>query len=341
MKYPDFLHTHGTIALVAPSFGCNTEPYKSLLNAARKKFKTMGYHLRIGPNCYLGKGIGISSTPKRCAQELRTAYISSKNDIILSVGGGELMCEILDEIDFERIRESAPKWYMGFSDNTNFTFLLTTLCDVASVYGPNASSFGMDPWHASLHDAFALLQGRKLSFDSYGMWEKESLQNAEHPLAPYNLTEREKLTLVNTHAGFLSMKGRLLGGCMDCLENLIGTEYDHVTAFQKAYSEDGIIWFLESCDLNVLSIRRTLWHMEHAGWFKHTRGFLIGRPANGNSLCGLDHIHAVTDVLSKYHVPILLDADLGHMPPSVPLICGSYADIKAHKNHWAIDMYLE
>ena len=341
MKYPEFLHSHGTIALVAPSFGAATEPYKSMLDSARQKFRAMNYFLRIGPNCYLGRGTGISSTPQRCAQELRTAYTSPRNDVIISVGGGELMCEILDDIDFNKLKDAQPRWFMGFSDNTNFTFLLTTLCDTASIYGPCATAFGMEPWHASLYDALGLLTGQKLSFDSYGLWEKESLRDETHPLLPYHLTENEQPTLVNTRGGFLSMKGRLLGGCMDCLENLIGTEYDHVAAFNHTYGGDGILWFLEACDLNVMSIRRTLWHMEHAGWFTHASGFLIGRPASGDAMMGLDHIRAVTDILGKYHVPILLDADLGHMSPMVPLICGSYADIKAHKNHWAIDMYLE
>ena len=53
------------------------------------------------------------------------------------------MCETLDYVDFEKIMQAKPKWYMGFSDNTNFTFLLTTICDVASIYAPCAASFGL------------------------------------------------------------------------------------------------------------------------------------------------------------------------------------------------------
>ena len=66
---------------------------------------------------------------------------------------------------------------------------------------------------------------------------------------------------------------------MDCLVNLLGTEFDKVQEFTEKYQDDGIIWFLESCDLNVMSIRRAVWQMKHAGWFSHVKGFLIGRPA--------------------------------------------------------------
>ena len=43
------------------------------------------------------------------------------------------MCEILPYIDFEKIRNSEPKWFFGYSDNTNLIFLLATLCDTDHV----------------------------------------------------------------------------------------------------------------------------------------------------------------------------------------------------------------
>ena len=43
------------------------------------------------------------------------------------------MCEILPYVDFEKIRQEEPKWFMGYSDNTNLLFLLATLCDTAGI----------------------------------------------------------------------------------------------------------------------------------------------------------------------------------------------------------------
>ena len=45
---------------------------------------------------------------------------------------------------------------------------------------------------------------------------------------------------------------------MDCLINLLGTSFDHVREFNERYSDDGIIWFLEACDLNVMGMRRAM-----------------------------------------------------------------------------------
>ena len=45
MKYPGFLKEGGTIGFVAPSFGCNIEPYRTAFSHAQDKFKESGYRL--------------------------------------------------------------------------------------------------------------------------------------------------------------------------------------------------------------------------------------------------------------------------------------------------------
>lgn len=338
MRYPKFLPDGGTIGFVAPSFGCNIEPYRTGFMAALDRFAQEGFHADLGPNCFEGKGIGISNTPEACGAELTEWYCSANNDVIISCGGGELMCEILDHVDFDRVAEAEPKWYMGYSDNTNFTFLLTTLCDVASIYGPCAKTFGMVPRHPAVQDAVDLLRGKKLKMHSYAFWEKEKAEE-ETPTSPY--LAKEPLELHSYPKKNMSFSGRLIGGCTDCLINFLGTCYDNVVNFTDRYKDDGIIWFLESCDLNVMGIRRAIWQMEHAGWFRHLKGFLIGRPlCYGQELFGLDQYHAVLDLLAKYNVPVIMDVDIGHLPPQMPLICGSYAKVTVKGNHLTVDMEL-
>lgn len=347
MKYPKFLQEKDTIGFVAPSFGCNIEPYKSAFENALTRFRNMGYRIDLGPNCYKGDGIGISSTPENCGRELTEYYISQENQCLISCGGGELMCETMSHVDFERIKKSQPKWYMGYSDNTNMTFLLTTLCDTASIYGPCAAAFGMEPWHPAVEDAFLLLQGGKLSLESYGMWEKESLKDEEHPLLPYNCTEPLAIHMFKPaedgnlkKCDRMELEGRLIGGCMDCLVNLLGTRFDRVSEFLERYQEDGFVWFLEACDLNVFSIRRAMWQMKEAGWFRYVKGFLVGRPLNGDEMMGLGRFQAVLSTAKELGVPVFMDVDLGHLSPTMPLITGSYARIEGKENHLKLSMEL-
>ena len=121
---------------------------------------------------------------------------------------------------------------------------------------------------------------------------------------------------------------------MDCLVNLTGTRFDKVKEFTEKYKEDGFIWFLESCELNVMSIRRAIWQMKEAGWFSHVKGFLIGRPlCFGEEMFGCDQYQAVTDLLGEYQVPIIMDTDIGHLAPMMPIVSGSTADVKVEGNH--------
>ena len=331
MRIPEFIREGDCLGFVAPSFGCNIEPYKSAFRNGLKKFQEMGFQVDLGPNCYAGEGIGISNTPEKCGEEINTYFSKKGVRALFSCGGGELMCEVLDYIDFEKISKEEPKWYMGFSDNTNLTFLLATLCDTAAVYGPNAPAFGMEPWHESLVDAYALLKGERTEIRNYSHWEKESLKDAEHPLVPYHVTEPGCIRSF-PEQGF-NVSGRLLGGCMDSLGKLVGTKYDRVSSFLSRYGKEKILWYMEACELNVMDIRRTLWQLDEAGWFETAGGFLFGRPqCMGEELFGLDEYNAVTGILEKYNVPILMDLDIGHIPPMMPIVNGAFATVHSTGN---------
>ena len=169
----------------------------------------------------------------------------------------------------------------------------------------------------------------------YDKWEKESLKNEENPLVPYNVTKKTEIKKFGAGKddAKTEISGRLIGGCLDCLSNLAGTKFDKVSDFNEKYKEDGIIWFMESCDLNPMAIRRAIWQLDHAGWFKYVKGFLIGRPlCLDEEILGVDRYNAVYPLLEKYNVPIIMDLDIGHTAPMMPIVSGAKAEIVVEKN---------
>ena len=55
---------------------------------------------------------------------------------------------------------------------------------------------------------------------------------------------------------------------------------------------------------------------------------------------GLNQYNAVTDLLKKYNVPIIMDADIGHLAPMMPLICGSKAKATKKGETLSVEMKL-
>lgn len=343
MKYPDFLKEKGTISLVAPSFGANIEPYHSQVKKAIKIFKEDGYIINEGPNVFEGKGIGISNSSELCAKELMDAYLDD-SDIIISVGGGEMMCSILPHLDFNLLKDAKPKWFMGFSDNTNFSFTLTTLCDIATINGHNFNSFSQYPRHKCLSDSLKLLTGKKdlddsFIIDGYPKWEKEEAKDHSkgYNLDSDNIYQKYPLNFNG------QIEGRLLVGTLDCLVNLCGTYFDNVKNFIEKYKNDGIVWVFDACELMPFSIARALWQLKNAGWFKYTKGFIFGKSymAYNKTTINLDDHLAIVETLKDLNVPIIMDFEYGHFEPSMPFINGSYAIFDINDNKTKVKMILK
>lgn len=327
MKIPAYIKPGDTIGITAPSFGATTEPYISRFNEAVKLFRERGYNIKIGTTCHKSDGLGISTNPSDAARELTEFYLDNSIDAIISCGGGELMCETLSHIDFDAIEHSKPKWFMGYSDNTNFIFPLVTRCGTAAIYGHCITGFGK-PWEQCELDTINLIEGnmhKVCGYDKFQSPETGTEAKQDNPLSAYILDQDKKLVLHGLQQDSV-IKGTLLGGCLDVISNIAGTRFDYVKQFNER--NDGIIWVLEACDYSPMDIRRALWHLDECGWFEKTKGFIIGRPlaAWKQEMLDVNQYNAVTDILSKYNVPIIMDADVGHIAPAMPLIMGSTAE---------------
>ncbi len=325
MRYPEFLKENGTIGLVAPSFGVSGFPYEDKFLYARKKFEDSGFSFVEARHL---KGIrhARSTTARIRAKELQQMYLNDEVDFVSSVAGGELMLEILPYLSFEKIGKAKPKWFMGISDNTTFTFTLTTLCDVASIYGPCFGSFGRK-WDRSTREAYEIMLGKRFTQKSYKLYElPENAGTSDDPFA--GPLETEPVVYKSLNGQEVTMKGRLLGGCLDILINICGTRFDKVREFNEKYQKDGIILYLEACDMNVLDIYRGLWQLKNAGWFEHVTGMIMGRPKNGAEMFDVDVREAIHNNVKDLNIPVIYDADFGHVPPSWTIINGAIGTIK-------------
>ncbi len=352
IRRPRSIKPGDTIGITAPSFGAATEPYSIMIDMSEDTIRERGYKILEGDTARKGDGIGISTDPKVCGKELMEFYKRSDIDAIISAGGGELMCETISNVDFEELKNCDPKWYIGYSDNTNFVFSLVTISNTQAIYGPCISGFSKE-WEETEKDSFAILEGTKSSFDGYKrfvepgagesvqetpegpkVYTKEELSagyayNADRELVSY-MSKGQSLEKAGD--SLIEMEGILLGGCLDILVNICGTRFDKVKEFKK--NNPDIIWVFEACELNPMSIRRSIWCLKEAGWLDGAKGFIIGRPMDAwkQNQLGCDQYNAVTGAVGDMGVPIVMDAEIGHVDPQLPVIMGARAKVTAKGN---------
>lgn len=317
---PKFLNDNPTISIVAPSFGCSNRKYKTRLIKSIENFKKENANVIVGKNSFVNKGMAASASPKERANEIMDAF-NSNADVIISAGGGEVMSQILEYIDFDVIKNN-PKWFVGFSDNTNLTYTIAINTDIETIYGPCAPSFYNYPFEYETKDTWDMLKGKNV-FYGYKKWQYNYDKKI---LSSYKFDMETKIQKYNYNGSF---EGRLIGGCLDCLQCICGTKADNTLNYIEKHKDEGIIFFLEACDFNSVGIIRALTQLKNAGWFKYIKGFIIGRTKNYyDKSFGITPKKAYLSVLKELNVPMLLDIDLGHLDPSMPIRCGSYAKIE-------------
>ena len=337
---PDFLKKNDKIGMVAPSFGCTFTPYLERLNSAIQSLIKEGYKIYLGNNVYKAEGIAASNSPEKRAKELMDMWKSDVK-LIMSVGGGETMGEILPYIDFDYIKEN-PKWFLGYSDNTNLIYPLTTITDMEAIYGVHAPQFHTRPFKYDVLDTINMLKG-KLSFNGYKSFEYheyKALPEGEEPkkIDPFEPRHLNKRTKVDARGYIKPIKGRLIGGCLDCLQTLCGTKFDHTKEYIYRHKDEGIIFFLEACDLSSIGVRRALVQLKNAGWFSNVSMIITGRSYHLNDKSfGLPIAEAYFNTLKDLNIPVLVNCPFGHIGPTMPIRSGALAKVSYINNNIKIE----
>ena len=253
---------------------------------------------------------------------------------IIFLAGGDFACEILEYLDFSKISELPPKWIMGYSDCTNLTLTFNILCDIASIYGPTFKNFGMKELHRSLLNPFRLMEKEEFVQNSYDKCETldshfSNKNDDEDPYYEYNLVK--DVNWVNLKGeDEIYFKGRCIGGCIDLFrEVIIGSKFDKLKEYCDKYKDDGIVWFLEDFEGNTPEHFRTLWRMRNMGLFENCNGIIFGRPLMIREDYEISYNDANLEVLKDLKIPIVVDCDIGHLPPQIPIVSGSILEVNS------------
>lgn len=335
MKYPKFLKEKDTIGVTAPSSGAMEEIDTIKTNQAIAKLQKQGFKIIITNNCYTSEGIRSSDAHTR-KKQLESLYKNKDIKAIICLSGGEFLMEILPILDYKIIKNN-PKWLQGYSDPTGLLFLITTNLDIATIYANNFRAFAMTPYHQSLIDNLDILKGKPIIQNSYDKYESQRPKYVTGEEA-YNLDKQVKWQSLNQDK--INVQGRIIGGCLDVLLNLIGTKYDKTKEFINKYKKDGIIWYFDNYSLTNEDIIRAMWQFKEAGWLNKTKLIIFGRNNLSEDQSYITLVEALSQSIDK-SIPIIIEADLGHISPRMTIINGAVAHITYQNNKGTIKFNLK
>ena len=334
MIYPKFLEKNDCIGVPAPSDAASDDLKMNKYKHSIKYFEDNGYKLKLSSNLNKSKRARSASAKER-GEEINKMFKDNNVDFLICASGGEFLVECLPYVDFDIIKNN-PKFIAGFSDPTGILFPITTKLDIATIYGSNFGSFGEETFYKCHYDFLDIIKGNLKELDSYDKYENERNEKITG-LEGLNLTEKVEWKSLNNKD--VNVSGRIIGGCLDLISELVGTKYDGMKDFNEKYKDDGIIWYFDNCELSMEEVIRTLWKMNEFDYFKYTKAVIFGRFGVESSYIGYDVKTCLEDsIISSFNIPIIYDADVSHKSPSLPIINGSIANVK-YKNGKAKIMY--
>ncbi|MBQ3665016.1 MAG: LD-carboxypeptidase [Lachnospiraceae bacterium] len=341
MIFPKYIQKNDTIGVTAVSDGVENELDVKRFGNAKKTLEQKGYHVLFTDDVFKVADKGKSADGKTRAVEWNALVDDDRVTAIISAKGGNFLNEMLEYVDFEKMT-ATPKWFQGYSDNTCLVHTLTTKYDIASIYGSNFGEFGMEKWHTSVENNYRILCGdlvEQKSFDKYQAGFSDRVTGLEGYLKDSDVIWKpDQQTQKKTDV--VTISGRLIGGCLDVLFFLQGTKYDGTERFINKYKEDGIIWYLESCETTAEIMMMFLWKLKEVGWFRYTKGVMMGRPLFYRDSLDTSYEEAVMYALGSLDIPVIFDCDFGHLGPRMTMINGAIASVRVENGKGILNYHL-
>lgn len=335
ITYP-YLKSGATIGVTAPSSGVKAELHDSL-RAAFDRMRAQGFSIICGDTVWTQDK--AKSSPARIrAEEFNAMAQDDAIGLIFPPWGGELLIEILEHIDFDLMKN---KWVLGYSDISLLLLAITLKTGTATAHGTclfDLRGAYSDETTAMWQQVLSTKAGESILQQSSPSYQKEW----PSALSPYIFQLTEPTYWRTVSGSTITLRGRLLGGCIDVIRHLIGTPYGDLRYFQKHFiNGEPLIWYLENCELNAADMRRSLVQMKLAGWFDHCSGLLFGRSNANQPYDNYTEEDVYQDLFEELGIPVIYDIDCGHVPPQITFINGAYAEIAVEDGRGTVTQYFK
>jgi len=325
LRWPAPLKPGDSFFITAPSSGVPA-PLHPRLDLALERLRQQGYRVVEG-QCLRQDRHAVSATAAERASEWQGALLNPEYQAVMAPWGGERAIELLPLIDFEALGRAEPKWVTGFSDLSTLALPLCLLGGWVSVHGPNLMELASQPLDSMTGGLLQALpqpqpaQWAQATSSAHrsSAWADWALE----PAAPLSLDMPTRWRLLREDMPRRA-SGRLIGGCLETVSRIAGTRYAPMRQF-----EGPRLLYLECCEASPHEVARSLHSLALHGWFEDLAALLIGRSsaAIAQTADGFSGWSVLEDLLPDFQGPVVLDMDIGHVPPQLTLANGAWGEL--------------
>ena len=230
--------------------------------------------------------------------------LDSNSRYLLSARGGYGASELLSRLDWDALTKEVPRVLIGFSDVSALQSALYARLKWPSLHAPMP---GSSLWQGG-EDVRALLD----------LLRSDRPWTGSINVAPVSNTPE------------LKCQGRLFGGCLSVLSNLVGTP-------NLPSDLSGHILFFEDTGESAPRLLRYWRQWLDSGLLKGVSAVVFGRFTEMGSMTEADS-WAVTELAARAPCPVFSSRDFGHVTPNLPLAIGAQAEIRHDQLLWNLDL---
>lgn len=297
-----------TVGICAPSSPLENE---TELEYTFQWLKKVGLKYKLGKHLFESYSDFAGDDEARLA-DFHAMWADSEVKAVMPLRGGNGAARLLPKIDFELIARN-PKIIVGYSDITALLVAINQITGLVTFHGPMMGGFFEGPY--TYHNYLKAVMSTKplgLVVD----------QPRKEPWNPEGPPTRVVLSEGKAH-------GRITGGCMTLLKQMMGSPYEIET--------EGKIVFLEDLDAEPHEIDRFLTQLHLSGALGKAAGIVVGECTNcspGDSKrnvfplnFSLDRI--LKDRLGNLGIPVVYGLRFGHSKEKFTFPLGVQATLEA------------
>ncbi len=289
---PRHLGNGATIGVVTPSEPINDKDFDRALAFLEQR----GFSLRVGLHARARQG-HLAGNDEERASDIMSMFLDKTVDAIFFAAGGANSGRLLPLLDFDAIKKN-PKILLGMSDPTALLCAIHARTGMVTFHGP-VVQYNMQGPMPALTQRY---------FDS-ALFTTEPVGSIRE-LGAINVLRPGKA------------RGRLIGGNLTTLQQLLGTPYEP--------DWDAAVLFWEDVCEQPHALDAKLTHFRNAGVFDRIAGMVVGQleeceERDYEDMPPLGEI--ILQLTKRANFPILAEVPLGHTSEKITLPVGALAEI--------------